>query len=86
VSVPSSTITSVPATPAPKETIIPESTYIAPEQVNIPATGQGSGGTVQPTAQTSPSPTTTPQGMMVTPAAMVLAFALIVYFVPRTRR
>ncbi len=84
VSAPSSAITSVPATPSPEGTTIPESTYIAPPVTGT--SGQDMPVTVQQTTQKSPAPTTTPVGALVIPASMAFAFALIMYNGRKTRR
>ncbi len=79
----SPTITAVPSTPAPEDTT-PESTSIAPSVTGT--SKQDMPANVQQTSEKRPAPTTTPLDPLVIPAAMVLAFALIVYFRPKKRR
>jgi len=80
-----STVTAVPSSAIPEDTVIPESTYIAPKETGTSGSGQDIPGTVQQTSQMSPPPTTTPPGAFLLPAAMGLALALIVYNRRKTR-
>jgi hypothetical protein len=80
----SSSITAVPSTPVPNDTVIPESTYIAPAVTGT--SGQDIPVTVQQTTEKSPSATTTPLGALGIPVAIALALALTMYNERRIRR